>query len=82
MVTICWIEVRENTNLNLSTLSDGSSLCIQHCMFVTESVEFLDSQLSFELIEDDDIMIVWIETSPIIIVRTYESPCCVHHLVH
>lgn len=82
MVAICWIKVRKDTDLNLSVLENRAAFDIQLRVFVTQSIQLLDSQLSPELVKDDDIMIVWVEANPVIIVRAYEGPTSGQYLVH
>lgn len=80
MIAVRRFEVREHTNLNLPVLEDASPFDIQLCIFVTQSIQLLDGQLSPIFVKDDDIMIVWIEANPVIVVRPNESSACVHDL--
>lgn len=73
MVAISRVEVAEHTNLNLPVLVNASTLCVQPCVLVTESVQLLDSQLALVLVKDYHIMVVRIEPSPIIVVRAHVS---------
>lgn len=80
MIAVSRFKVAEDTHLNLPVLEDASSFHIQFSVFVTQGVQLLDSQLSSILIEDYDIMVVWIEANPVIVVRPNESSACVHDL--
>lgn len=80
LIAVSWIKVREHTDLDLSVLVNASSLGIQPGVLVTKSVKLLNGKLTLELIKDYHVVIVWIEASPVIVVRTHVSPTRSHDL--
>lgn len=82
VIAVSRIEVGEHTNLNFPVLGDASSFGVQPGVLVTKSIQLLNSQLTLVLIKDYHIVIVWIETSPIVIVRPHVSPTRTHNFVN
>lgn len=80
MITTSNIKIAEHHDHHFSCFDDWTTFDIKSSVLITETIQLLNSQLPFKFIKDYHIMVVWVETNPVTIVRPLVSPTGLHYL--
>lgn len=78
MIALGRVEIAEYNHLDVPLLRDTTTLSIEDSISITKRIKLLNSELSIELVEDYDVVVVWVEACPVVIVGSLVCSTSLH----